>query len=568
MGTCGSAHALEHQSMRGHSWAPLQANDAVRTRFTVDLIAPQLANAAELTGLARLTARTPCAFSEEIARMTWFSVTPPHAATALRLSTCAPHALEWVFTLVHGECNAAQHLLSCSGTLDADGAHEAGPSSPCTERLVTKLPASPLFLVAWPPARNATSKVTLHVQYDVIDTQHMHIASEAAARIGLGAARSLPSESVVGGAALLLFVLLCTAAQCCERPLRRRLLASAFVAWISLRVERVGGLLFVSVPLVGFLRVDVALLSLLFEAVLGALLHKLHRRLALTLALVAILVARFAPLTWYSTRGVLAELPSLDASVHEMVEMLPVRTIEQLAASVLESRPYWTLAHVAHGLPILPYFSLGVNSNHADDDESARPFWSQAYGFRALPGNFGGRALGVDGRVHRETSRAFMRAATWLQAPLRTALAAAVGVPRERVVFGGEGAISHLRAPAAQIYLPNVVWAMLLNPHTDALQRQQLQRVEGEPCNGSTRTAFLLPLLTPPGTGLSWWKVSADGEVVRHQTMYTRGSLYSWPLTLKHALKPWPYAEWDISATRMTMQAFGVRCGASWYFYH
>ena len=50
--------------------------------------------------------------------------------------------------------------------------------------------------------------------------------------------------------------------------------------------------------------------------------------------------------------------------------------------------------------------------------------------------------------------------------------------------------------------------------------------------------------------------------------MYEVGTLYEWPDSLPHAPHAWPHLEWDSSAIRATVQAFGVRCGDMWYFNH
>ena len=128
--------------------------------------------------------------------------------------------------------------------------------------------------------------------------------------------------------------------------------------------------------------------------------------------------------------------------------------------------------------------------------------------------------------------------------------------------------------PAMQVYLPSVAWGVVLNPHTDnRIFKQLLSRVGRDECDDASRRAFLLPLATPPGAGLLYWNLRRhDGtpsEVpVEHAVEYEVGALYSWPLDLTHALQPWPYAEWDAAALRITLQLFGVQCGEKWYFYH
>ena len=349
--------------------------------------------------------------------------------------------------------------------------------------------------------------------------------------------------------------------------------------WIASRTCAVGGLLWLPVPLVGFLRADLAILALAAEAAIATLLCALHPNLPVVMLLAGAATLRFAlphPAVRYNPNGRGAVHGGLvHDGKYETLKAWPGALSEgacdKLLAGVLAHHAEWTKC----ARQPVPYYSLGLSSNFASADESTPAWWSLSVGFAAAEGHEGQFVLGSRGRFHRERTRALLNAAAWLNEPLRAALATALDVPLGRITFGGEGAIAHLPHPAVQVYLPNIAWSVAINPHTDALIfSRMLTRVGQTVCDDSTRAAFLLPLSTPPpGSGLLYWNMldangTASSVPLEHEQDYTRGTLYSWPLTLMHALRAWPYIEWDTSALRVTIQAFGVRCGDDWYFYH
>jgi hypothetical protein len=68
--------------------------------------------------------------------------------------------------------------------------------------------------------------------------------------------------------------------------------------------------------------------------------------------------------------------------------------------------------------------------------------------------------------------------------------------------------------------------------------------------------AYIMPLTTPKGAGLRYWKDADTYEDV----FYERGKLYSFDAATVHAVRPLPYYEWRRSDLRMILQAFAVQC--------
>ena len=126
---------------------------------------------------------------------------------------------------------------------------------------------------------------------------------------------------------------------------------------------------------------------------------------------------------------------------------------------------------------------------------------------------------------------------------------------------------------------------MLINPHVDMGFEYRLPARLGlnqSACDPSTWRSFLLPIKTPPDAGLLWWTrrdarsttTTPDSvelrpnEIVERETLYRYGQLVSFPVTLAHTIRPFTYFEWRRTQWRITVQAFGVRCGDMWYFQH
>lgn len=565
--TCSKARPLEGDGI----------HDAARTRFTIDLALfqePEMVHAVVESGRA-----IGCAKPEVgSGLLAWQSIPatdkrPPDTA-ALHITRVGQNAVS--LYVLHGECNEEeggqlqQQVVGCS---TAAWGESQAPTLVLSHETLER---APLYLVV---VSSRNTPATLHVSYELVGA-----GDPPGGRLWRAAPRPgalCSSKQLALGAVLL--------AAIARSRLRRGVTTAAVAVWVASRVCTAGGMLWVCTPLVGYLRFELGVALLSASALLVAVLWRRvaaittnTTSLALLLVVGAAVLLRMGlphPRVRYNIRT----LALYDAGMLRIKRAASNETItavrsaftpaecDEVVAGILAEHDAWTYAR--HATP-LPYFSLGINSNHAGADERAPPWWSYEYGFARLVGNEGSRVLGLRGRAHREQARSVLRDAAWLKTPLRRALAARLQVGPRQVVFGGEGAIAHLEPPAAQIYLPSVAWAFLVNPHSDDEKfRSLLLSVGGTHCDEASRLAFLLPVATPPGAGLLHWNLrdhhgAASDTAVERVTVYERGALYSWPLTLQHALAAWPYREWDAAALRITLQTFGVRCGETWYFYH
>ena len=95
-----------------------------------------------------------------------------------------------------------------------------------------------------------------------------------------------------------------------------------------------------------------------------------------------------------------------------------------------------------------------------------------------------------------------------------------------------------------------------------------MPRIGGEPCDVRSLRTFLLPLTDAAGAGLIWWTHDKGSrQAVEHTTRYEVGKMYTFNASLAHASQPFPYFEFWLTP-RMTIQAFGAKCGDTWYVYH
>lgn len=255
--------------------------------------------------------------------------------------------------------------------------------------------------------------------------------------------------------------------------------------------------------------------------------------------------------------------PRPDHNVSELADALPPELCEDFVRLAWEARSLWTKFSIS---ACLGYFGFGGSLNFDADRGSMDlvPFWSLKYGFGGFVGpQESDFVLGVSGAQHRAGARDAQAASLPTQA-IRRSIALRLGVDENRVVLGGEGVISNLSPPCVQVWLPHVVWSFLVNPHMDT---KYAHAVKLRNCNRSSTTTLLWPLRAPPGSGLLFWTRSASGAAIEHEVLYQRGSLYSFPADLPHALRPWPYRE-DLLAPRVTLQAFALECAGLWLIYH
>merc|ERR1711879_1008320 len=112
---------------------------------------------------------------------------------------------------------------------------------------------------------------------------------------------------------------------------------------------------------------------------------------------------------------------------------------------------------------------------------------------------------------------------------------------------------TNLGLPAVQIWFPNLVYRILVNPHRDNYvydrNSREIERVIGEACDPESARSFLIPLSTPPGGGLLWFAAPADRPgsrkykgthavapwIEESKVAYHIGSLYTFTSLVAHA---------------------------------
>ena len=253
----------------------------------------------------------------------------------------------------------------------------------------------------------------------------------------------------------------------------------------------------------------------------------------------------------------------------------------RIAAAAWDHRRLWT--HYSNSV-FLGDFGFGGSLNADwDDDPSAIPFWSLEYGFRsrlASESDFAWKCHEVACSASEERAELMTAVAQmpWFTESLRPLISTSLGVPPAQVVFGGEvplrdrlprrGAQARrgFGPPTVQAMLPSVFWHFVCNPHEDNVY--YIPEIDGAPCAEDSLSTFLFPLASPRGAGLVSWTLDRASQRVReHATPYEVGKMYTFNASLPHAIRPFPYVEFS-PAPRMTIQAFGVKCGEKWYVYH
>ena len=95
-----------------------------------------------------------------------------------------------------------------------------------------------------------------------------------------------------------------------------------------------------------------------------------------------------------------------------------------------------------------------------------------------------------------------------------------------------------------------------------------MDEIDGNKCDRKEQRTFLIPLTQPPGAGLYYWHKNGT----RIDVDYKVGNVYSFEVSVLHAIRPFPYFEWSHGheASRVTIQAFGIPCGEprKWYITH
>ena len=344
----------------------------------------------------------------------------------------------------------------------------------------------------------------------------------------------------------------------CHLPRHFLLFSGVLFAWAAYHSVYAAGSLWLAVPAAGVFRAEFGAVGL--GLVCAVLAWAPRRVLQLSAAmLVAGLLGATPP-------RYLAQQPRVvtsNASVDVYANVLSTAACKAIEQAAWENQALWTKVTKSGALP---YFSFGWIANFDGPDEGGKeakvPLWSWRHGLRPLLGHESANARLPAERARRVTiQRALLKLTTLLE-PLRAAIAMHVGVAASQVVFGGEdAATSSLGFPGVQIYLPNALWQVVVNPHEDGMYSQQYGLSEDSTCANTTLTTFLMPVVAPEGAGLLFW--NASGE---YEAMYETGSLYAFNALLTHSIRPW--YEWRKMLPRMTLQAFGMQCGDKWYVYH
>ena len=139
----------------------------------------------------------------------------------------------------------------------------------------------------------------------------------------------------------------------------------------------------------------------------------------------------------------------------------------------------------------------------------------------------------------------------------------------DTIVLGDMGSLANMEKmgfPAVKIVFPSLFWHWFNNPHTDNYL-YKMSEIDGNKCHAHLQRTFLIPLTEPTGAGLYYW--FPDGS--RVSVDYKVGNVYTFEVSVLHAIRPFPYFEWSrgsIMDSRITIQAFGIPCGDFWYITH
>lgn len=232
---------------------------------------------------------------------------------------------------------------------------------------------------------------------------------------------------------------------------------------------------------------------------------------------------------------------------------------------VFENRNDWV--KVSHGRA-LGYFVFGKNFNH---DMAIRngPLYSLRSGFRLS--NYRETWGESDYRLHfpdkrRKVSEMFREK---FGSSLSNIYARVLDVDPDTIVLGDTGALAgmeNMGFPAVKVVFPSLFWHWFNNPHTDNYL-YQMEEIDGNRCDKNRQRTFLIPLTEPKGAGLYYWFKNGT----RVDVDYKVGNVYSFEVSVLHAIRPFPYFEWtsgNMVNSRVTIQAFGIPCADKWYITH
>eukprot|EP00746_Dinoflagellata_sp_MGD_P141216 gnl/MRDRNA2_/MRDRNA2_74362_c0_seq1.p1 gnl/MRDRNA2_/MRDRNA2_74362_c0~~gnl/MRDRNA2_/MRDRNA2_74362_c0_seq1.p1 ORF type:complete len:364 (-),score=41.58 gnl/MRDRNA2_/MRDRNA2_74362_c0_seq1:33-1124(-) len=350
--------------------------------------------------------------------------------------------------------------------------------------------------------------------------------------------------------------------------------------WVAVRSISACGLLFIPVPLLGYLRADVAvpilMLSSLIAWVIFGSRFKIIRLLGSCLLFFGVFYSKFTEPQQFFLQGTIESkgLQKIDITVTEDPGALDAGTCDAMIQAAWDHRSLW----VKYGeSAALAYLGFGRSINFDRNQFKKRlPWWTFYYGFRDMLGHNGDFILNdeFEQKELRSKIKLAFSSLPWFSNALRKSLARALEVDESHIILGGEPTAEDLSHPNVQIYLPSLAWHSIVNIHNDMYvawpfkKGRKGEARKGKQCDRSTFRSFLWPLNTPPGAGLLWWTVNETGIATEHESLYEKGNLYTFHAALPHSIRPWPYREWAAHEPRMTVQAFGILCGDDWYVYH
>lgn len=280
-------------------------------------------------------------------------------------------------------------------------------------------------------------------------------------------------------------------------------------------------------------------------------------------------------------------MPNLPEKIKPLYSSLPVEYIPQAVinyqpdiiedegAAALETGPLlqfvWDNRNdwvkVSHARA-LGYFVFGKNFNH-DRNIEPEGQYSIRSGFRLT--SYRETWGESDYRLHypekRESVSKMFRER--FGSGLANIYARVLDVDPDTIVLGDTGSLANkenMGFPAVKIVFPSLFWHWFNNPHTDKYL-YQFDEIDGNICDLNRQRTLLIPLTEPKDAGLYYW--FADGT--RISVDYKVGNVYSFEVSILHAIRPFPYFEWSrgrMMDSRITIQAFGIPCGNFWYITH
>jgi len=346
--------------------------------------------------------------------------------------------------------------------------------------------------------------------------------------------------------------------------------SSVLALWIIVGAVSAARSYWVPVPFFGYCRVDLAIAIITaLELPLAYLIAKLIRLRRQQYAVVLFLLFALPALPDF-IRPVITRgrhlTPYAGGSVihtHENIGFTPNEAVE-LTRMVWKYSDMWTHISDAQGLA---YFNFGSSINF-DWYGRAKKGYTVAFG-RELTAE----RMKCESEFRLNFPQDWKRVQLTLQeniaSTLRPILAKSLHVNAEDVIFGNEIERSHLGQPGIGIFLPNLLWHWIINPHFDGTYANRIPRHIA--CAKSDQvTTFIIPIAAPAGAGLRYWTREGDGSIVMKDVLYRVGNVYTFlASSTLHAIRPFPYREWRRGSTRINLQAFGVQCDDSkWYIYH